>query len=67
MISVEGYKAFRGGMQITPKNKEITPYTVIGDFLYKPDTKYWYGQGNSYPEDVCKILYDDTTKLHRFD
>ena len=53
IICVEGYKAFRGIMQITPKNPKIKPFELSGEWLYKPDTKCWYGNGSSYPEEIC--------------
>lgn len=60
MIKVEGYKAFRGTMRITPKNAEIFPYELTSDWLYKPEYKCWYGGGHSYPEEVCEVVRDDT-------
>lgn len=53
MIAVEGFKAFSGEMLITPKNPNIKPFTAEGNWLYKPDTKCWYGKGSSYPEAIC--------------
>lgn len=55
IISVEGYKAFRGYMRITPRNTAYFPHEVYGDWLYKPDTDCWYCNGLSYPADVCTI------------
>lgn len=60
MIKVEGYKAFRGEMIITPLVSTIKPFTVSGDWLYKPDTKCWYCGGRSYPQEVCSVLSDKT-------
>ena len=54
VITVEGYKAFRGSMRICPRGTE--PYELCGDWLYKPDTGCWYGKGRSFPADVCTIL-----------
>ena len=54
MICVEGYKAFHGEMKITPLNPDIAPYTMTGDWLYKPDTDCWYGRGQSFPAIVCE-------------
>ena len=59
MINVEGYKAFRGVMKITPIIKEIEPYEVYGDWLYKPDFDCWYGNGRSYPAYICEVLRED--------
>ena len=56
MICVEGYKAFRGEMKITPKNPAISPYTMTGDWLYKPDTDCWYGKGQSFPASICEPI-----------
>ena len=53
MIKVEGYKAFKGTMKIIPVSKEIAPYEISGDWLYKPDTDCWYCDGWSYPEQIC--------------
>ena len=54
-ISVEGFKAFRGTMRITPK-AAVPAYDLHGDWLYKPETGCWYGCGKSFPESVCKIV-----------
>lgn len=56
VISVEGYKAFRGYMKITPGNPKYQPYEVFGDWLYKPDTDCWYCKGSSYPAFTCTIV-----------
>ena len=55
MIKVEEYKAFRGTMRIVPKNKSIEPFEITGDWLYKPDTKCWYGGGRSFSEEICEV------------
>ena len=54
VISVEGYKAFRGTMRISPRGSE--PYELCGNWLYKPETGCWYGNGRSFPKEVCTIL-----------
>lgn len=54
-VSVEGYKAFRGTMRIVPKAK-VPSFELTGDWLYKPETKCWYGKGSSFPEDICTIM-----------
>lgn len=59
IISVEGYKAFRGVMQITPKNKAFQPYLLGGYWLYKADTGCWYCKGCSFTPDVCKVVSVD--------
>lgn len=59
MIKVEGYKAFKGTMKIIPVSKEIAPYEISGDWLYKPDTDCWYCGGWSYPEQICEVMKED--------
>jgi len=60
MICVEGYKAFHGDMNITPKNPKFEPFCIVNkDWLYKPDTKCWYGAGKSFPEDICEVINND--------
>jgi hypothetical protein len=55
MINVEGYKAFHGDMKITPKNALYRPFFICDkDWLYKPDTGCWYGNGSSYPAEICE-------------
>lgn len=60
MIKVEGYKAFRGTMLITPKNPQFEPFTVTGEWLYKPEYDCWYCGGRSYMAGVCEVITDDT-------
>lgn len=54
-ISVDGYRAFRGTMRITPK-AAVPAYDLHGDWLYKPETGCWYGKGSSFAEDICTIM-----------
>ena len=56
VISVEGYKAFRGTMRISSAFSDFPPYDIRGEWLYKPGTGCWYGCGKSFPESVCKIV-----------
>ena len=56
MITVEGYKAFRGTLLISPKSPEMKPFELEGDWLFKPDTNCWYGQGCSFSAEICKVL-----------
>ena len=63
IISIEGYKAFRGTMKIRPKTAAVPAFELSGDWLYKPDTKCWYGKGSSFPEDICTIVEVGTKKL----
>lgn len=60
MIKVEGYKAFRGTMVITPKKPEIKPFEIEGDWLYKPEENCWYGGGRSFAADICEVKKDKT-------
>lgn len=64
MISVEGFKAFRGVMRVTPKPKEFEPFELAGDWLYKPDTGCWYGAGRSFMADICTVVEDSTGVRH---
>lgn len=59
MICVEGYKAFRGTMRITPING-AAPFELRGDWLYKPEHDCWYGCGRSFPAGICEIVEDET-------
>lgn len=64
MIECEGYKAFHGDLEITPMNPDIEPFTIYNtDFLYKPDTKCWYGNGRSFPVEVVSNISDYSTKV----
>lgn len=62
MIKVEGYKAFKGTMKIKPKAKHIPAFELVGDWLYKPETKCWYGKGASFAEEICEIVEEDDGK-----
>lgn len=59
MILAEGYKAFRGTMIIVPVAKHIKPFEIYGDWIYDPNTDCWYGDGSSYPQEICKIGKED--------
>lgn len=57
MIKVEGYKAFHGDMKITPNNKLCPPFCITDkDWLYKPETNCWYGNGRSFTADICEPI-----------
>ena len=58
MIRVEGYKAFHGDMKITPPSSlAFDPFIITNkDWLYKPDTDCWYGDGRSFPAEVCEPI-----------
>ncbi len=58
MITVEGYKAFKGIMRITPLCETVKPFELESSWLFKPDTKCWYGNGSSYGENICEIVED---------
>lgn len=60
MIKVEGYKAFKGTMKITPKNADFKPFELESDWLYKPDTDCWYGNGRSFCASICEVVEDFT-------
>lgn len=57
MIEVEGYKAFRGTLIVTPVNGN-EPFSLEGDFLYRPEYGCWYGCGRSFPADICTAEED---------
>jgi hypothetical protein len=56
MIKVEGYKAFKGIMKISPKCEGVKPFELEGDWLYKPDSECWYGKGSSFPFEICEVV-----------
>ena len=59
MIKCEGYIAYHGDMEITPMNPDIEPFTIYNkDFLYKPDTGYWYGNGRSFPKEIVSGTFE---------
>lgn len=60
MICVEGYKAFRGIMKITPTNPNFPAEEIEADWLYKPEYDCWYGKGWSYPASICTVILDKT-------
>lgn len=60
MIKVEGYKAFKGTMKITPNTVLVAPFEVKGDFLYKPEYDCWYDGSSSYPASICEVIEDLT-------
>lgn len=55
MIKVEGYKAFHGKMKISPVSG-IEPFVLECDWLYKPDTGCWYGNGSSFGVGICEVV-----------
>ena len=60
MIKVEGYKAFHGTMQITPKSGLYSPFYISDkDWLYKPDTDCWCGNGQSFSADICEPIEEN--------
>lgn len=60
IIKVEGYKAFHGDMLIRPKNTLLPSYYIQDkDWLYQPTTDCWYGDGRSFPSEVCEPVDND--------
>ena len=60
MIKVEGYKAFHGTMKVSPNNGLYTPFYITDkDWLYKPDTDCWYGNGQSFPAAICEPIKEN--------
>lgn len=59
MIEVEGFKAFRGAMRITPRISTMNPFEVYGDWLYMPDYDCWYANGDSYTASLCEVLEEE--------
>lgn len=59
MLQIEGYKAFRGRMRITPKNDK-EPFEMSGDWIYEPKYDCWYCNGRSFHRDICEVITDDT-------
>ena len=58
MIRVEGFMAFHGDMKITPKH--YPPIRIYNkDWLYRPDTDCWYGDGRSFPAEICDPIEKD--------
>lgn len=53
-LTCEGYKMFYGTMLISPRNSD--PFTINGDWLFKPDTQCWYCKGRSFTNDICKQI-----------
>ena len=60
MIKVEGFKAFRGVMRITPAGGRFPSFVLNGDWLYNPSHKCWYGNNSSFPEELCEVITDET-------
>lgn len=53
MIIVNGYKAFRGVMNIQTKPYSKEHLEVDGDWLYIPQDDCWVCNGFSYPSEIC--------------
>ena len=58
MLKCEGYKMFKGVMRITPKTDKVKPFEIESIWLYRPDTKCWYGDGRSFSESICEVILD---------
>lgn len=63
MLKCEGYKMFRGRMEIASKIKGV--FIIKGDWLYKPEYDCWYcsSTGSSYPSDICTVIEDKTEDI----
>lgn len=46
---------FYGTIKITPKN-ETSPFEITADWTYKSEHDCWYGNGASYPAEICEIV-----------
>ena len=62
IIKVEGYKAFHGDMMIIPLNGAKSYVITDKDWLYKPEYHCWYGDGRSFPAEVCEIVDSDVSE-----
>lgn len=51
---------FNGVMSIIPKNPNFPYEEIEAIWLYKPEYDCWYGNGSSYPADICEVLEDKT-------
>lgn len=61
MLTCEGYKMFRGSLEVTPKS-DFPAFVETGVFLYRPDTDCWYGNGRSFPAEICTVKSVDGDK-----
>lgn len=64
MIEVDGYRAFRGTIRVTPDVPGYAPFDLHGDCLYKPETDCWYirpdrGFSISQPADICQVVAEE--------
>jgi len=59
VIQCEGIKAFRGSATIKPRNDTIRPFTITGDWVFKPDTGCWYCNGRSFTENIVTDIHED--------
>ena len=56
VVKCEGFVAFRGTMHFAPRNPRFPAEDITGDWLYKPDTGYWYCKGRSYLAELCTVM-----------
>ena len=62
MVEVEGYKAFHGDMRVEPRNKLYPSFYICDkDWLFKPDTGCWYGNVQSFPEEICTLIEKESS------
>ena len=53
---MENFKDFYGVMLICPIHKP--PYEVLADWKYSEKYECWYGNGESFPAEICKQKED---------
>lgn len=59
MLTCEGYKMFKGSAVVTPKDPRFPQITVVGTWLYKPDTGCWYCAGGSFMESIVSDFKEE--------
>ena len=60
VITVQGYKAFRGTLKILHIGSEVEE--VYGDWLYTPGTNQWHCGDKSYDADRCMVTAVEQAK-----
>ena len=58
ILKCEGYQMFRGIAVVTPRNPNVEPFKIFGDWLYRPDTHCWYINGSSFCEEIVSNIQD---------
>lgn len=59
MLICEGYKMFHGQATVKPKCENVKPFSVLGTWLYRPDTQCWYVNGMSFAKDIVEYIIED--------